>query len=318
MDQEKKRSKSTGKQVFPKYLFIITIIISILVSGSVGYATSRVVINASDREASEMKLLKEDMMKARTDSIKVIETEVPKIMSDLEKYNQDIILINENISWLDKNLAPITAATDQFDTAISFIVNANSLVKIPVVDKVSSELSFAQVQLEDINGMLIHLEDLSLIQKEISYSHQKVELLYAEYEKDKSVDQLLLIQEELDSNLIYQIEDLRTLTPEAYEVFEVSSNVLLTIEQIKSMYNSIEETGKNALKTIQFWKENEEDPEIGSDIKEDLKEDFKTSKEDLQNLPDELTQRSKETINSINLVQQELQTLKMTQMVIGE
>ncbi|RAZ81520.1 hypothetical protein [Planococcus halotolerans] len=127
-----------------------------------------------------------------------------------------------------------------------------------------------------------------------------------------------VIEEELNSTLIYQIEDLKNITIEAREVFELSSSVLVTVNSAKSLYNSIQETGKNTLDAVQFWKDNKEIAEIETDIKKDFKKDLAASQEKLENLPDELALQSIDTVTSINNIQKELQTIKVAQMIISQ
>lgn len=150
----------------------------------------------------------------------------------------------------------------------------------------------------------------------MSDSYQKINLLYEKYQKEKSIEQLLQIEQELNSNLIYQIEDLRNSTIEAHKVLDLSSNVLITVNKTRSLFNSIQEMGKNTLNGIQFWKENEGSSEIGAN--ESLEKDLVASIEKIQKLPNELAQRSKSSITSISIVQKELQTIKIAQMVSSE
>lgn len=318
MEPEKKRAKSSPKQLFQRYLFPITIISSILISGSVGYTASRIAVNNSSRNSAEMNTTENQITEARNESIKVIETEIPKIISDLEKYNQDINLIDENIKLLEGNLAPIRDALGKFGSTISVVQGVSTFVPVPIASKISTSLDYAEVTLDEVDSILFRMENLTVIKQEMSNSHQKLKLLYEEYQKEKSIEQLLLIEQELNSNLIYQIEDLRVMTMEAHEVIELSSSVLVTVNQAKSFYNSIQETGETTLDAIQFWKDTEEDSEMGANIKENLEKDLEASKEEIQNLPKELAQQSKDSITSINNVQKELQTVRIAQMVIGE
>ncbi|URM33160.1 hypothetical protein LLY41_01325 [Cytobacillus firmus] len=76
--------------------------------------------------------------------------------------------------------------------------------------------------------------------------------------------------------------------------------------------------GENTLNAIQFWKDDEGSSEIGADIKESLEKDLAASIEKIQKLPNELAQRSKSSITSISIVQKELQTIKIAQMVSSE
>lgn len=318
MELEKKRAKSESKKRFRKYLFPAIITSSILVSGSIGYAASRMAIDSNASDSAEMHIMKNQITEARNESIKVLETEIPKIISDLEKYNEDINLINENIKWLDGNIAPIRDATREFDSAITAIIEISRFVNVPVVSKISDELAFAQNGLNEVDEILLGMENLTVIQQEMSDSHQKLNSLYEEYRKEKSMEQLLRIEQELNSNLVYQIEDLRDLTIEAHEVFELSSTILIAVNTVKSSLDSIEETGEIALNAIQFWKDNKKDSKNETIIHADLERELTTSKEQIQALPDEIAQQSRNTISSINDIQQELQIIRIAQMVINE
>ena len=318
MEPEKKRAKSSPKQSLQRYLFPITIISSILISGSVGYTAGQMAINNNSSDSAEIHTMKNQLTENRNDSIKLIETEIPKIISDLEKYNQEINLLVKNVDWLKENLVPIRDATDTINKTITVINGVNNFANIPFVDKYSNDLAFAQSTFVEVDSILGRMENLTVIQQEMSDSHRKLNLLHEEYQKEKSIEQLLLIEQELNSNLIYQIEDLRNITMDAQEVFELSSGILTTVNQAKSFFNSIQKTGTNTLDAIQFWKDNEEDSESGANINESLEKDLAASKEEIQDLPKELAQQSKDSITSINNVQKELQTIRLAQMVIGE
>jgi hypothetical protein len=315
MEVEKSRVVSNQKPVLQRYLIPITIISSILISGSTGYITSQIAVNNNVSDLTEIKTMKKQVNEARNHSLKVIETELPKIIRDLDQYNQDINLVVENVEWVKENLAPIRNAIDKFDSVITVAKGVNTFVDFPVVGNISIKLASAQIQINEIDRTLSRLEDLTVIQQEISDSHQKINSLFEEYQKEKDIELLFQIEQELNSNLIYQIEDLRSSTVEAHKVLELSSSVLTTVNKTRSLLSSMQEMGKNTIEAIQFWKENEDSSEFGADIKESLEKD---SIEKIEKLPDELAQRSKSSITSISIVQKELQTIKMAQMISSE
>jgi hypothetical protein len=318
MELEKGRAVYKQKQVFQRYLFPITIISSMLISGSIAYTVSQIVVNNSVGDPTEINIMKDQVNEARDNSLKVIETELPKIISDLDKYDQDINLLVKNVEWLNGNLAPIRDAIGKFDPAITVVKGVNTFVDNPIVSKISTDLAFAQIKLDEIDSILFRLENLTVIKQEMSDSHQKLNVLFEKYQKEKSIELLFQIEQELNSNLIYQIEDLRNATIEAHKVFELSSSVLITVNKTRSLFNSIQEMGENTLNAIQFWKENEGSSEIGANIKESLEKDLVASTEKIQKLPNELAQRSKSSITSISNVQKELQTIKIAQMISSE
>ncbi|MBM7660417.1 prefoldin subunit 5 [Bacillus mesophilus] len=318
MELEKEKSISNPKQVFQRYLFPIAIISSILISGSIGFTASQLGVNNSVGNQAEIKAMQNRVNEARNNSLKVIEAELPKIISDLENYNQDINLLVENVEWLNGNLAPIRNTLGKFNSAINVVKGVNTFVELPIVDNISTKLDFAQIQFNEIDSILFGLEKLTVIKHEMTDSHQKLDLLVEKYQKEKDIELLFQIEQELNSNLIYQIEDLRNSTREAHKAFELSSSVLITVDKTKSLFNSIQEMGNNTLNAIQFWKENEGSSTIGADINESLEKDIDASIEKLQKLPNELAKRSKSSITSINNVQKELQTIKIAQMISSE
>ncbi|WP_226646224.1 hypothetical protein [Mesobacillus subterraneus] len=315
MEVEKSRVVSNQKPMLQKYLFPITIISSILISGSTGYLTSQIAVNNSVGDSTDIISMKKQVNEARDQSLKVIETELPKIISDLDQYNQDINLLVDNVEWLKGNLAPIRDAIGKFGTAITVVRGVNTLVGLPSVSKISTDLAFLQIQLDEIDSLLFRLENLTLIQQEISDSHQKLHSLFEEYQKEKDMELLFQIEKELDSNLIYQIEDLRSSTVEAHKVLELSSSVLTTVNKTRSLFSSIQEMGKSAIDAIQFWKEDEGGSEMEA---ESMEKELVASIDRIEKLPRELTQRSKSSITSISLVQKELQTIKIAELISSE
>lgn len=289
-----------------------------LFSVLIGYTASQIVVNNSVGDSTELNSMKNRVNEAKNNSLKVIESELPKIISDLDKYNQDINLLAENVEWLNGNLAPIRDVIGKFDSAITVVRGVNTFVGNPTVNKISTDLALTQIKLDEIDSILFRLENLTVIKQEMNASHQKLNLLFEEYQKEKSIEQLFQIEQELNSNLIYQIEDLRNATIEAHKVLELSSSVLITVNKTKSLFISIKEMGESTLNAIQFWKENEGSSEIGAEIKESLEKDLVASIEKIQKLPNELAQRSKSSITSISNVQKELQTIKIAQMISSE
>lgn len=316
MNLENKRSKPSSNLTLQKYLIPISIVLSILISGSVGFTASQVAINNSANDSSEGNLMKKQTVEARNEAIKAIETEMPKIISDLESYNQDLNLISDNINWLKESLAPIRGSSGVIDTTISVINGVNTFTNIPLVENYSTDIKFAKIKLDEVDNLLIRLENLIVTQQEISDSNQKLKLLFEEYRKNNNIEQLLLIEEELNSNLIFHIEDLRNLTVEAREVFELSSSILNTLNRAESVLNFIREKGKSTLDVVRFWKDDEQVSEIEGNIDEDLESDIADSKEELKNLPDKIAQQSKESMIAIGKVQKELQTIEIAEMIL--
>lgn len=326
MELERARAVSNQKQEFQRASFPITIFLSMLISAVIGFTASQIAVNNSVGNKTEINTMMNQVNEARKHSVKVIETELPKIISDLEKYNKDLNFLVENVERLDGILTPIKNAIGGLESAITVARGVSNFVDLPIVgnistnvtNNISTKIAIAQIQLADIDSIVLDLKKLTVIQQEMSDSHQMLSLLFEEYQEEKSIEKLLQIEKELNSNLIYQIEDLRNTTVEARKVFELSSSVLITVDKTISLYNSIQKMGKNTLKAIQFWKENDGGSEIEADIKESLEKDLGATLEKIQKLPNELTQRSKSSITSISIVQKEIQTIKIAQMISSE
>lgn len=317
MELEKKRlEKGSRKSIWEKYFFPITLTSSILVSGVVGYGTSQWGERSYASNAVEVENMNEEIAEARDASIRIIEAEIPKVLNELDIYEQDIQLISDNITWLETNLEPMREATGKFGTLITSIQVVNTVTKVPLLDKFGADLDFAKIKLGEIDSILLEMESLTTIQNEINTSQEEIITLYEQYKLDKNTDHLLLIEQEMNSNLVYQIEDLKNLSHDSYEVLELSSSVLTTINLAKTFLNSAENLGASALDKIQFWKKDEEDKTKLAE--EEIKEEIVSSKEEIKSLPDRLEEQSRETITSIHKIQTELQTIKMAEMVLGE
>lgn len=311
-----KRSKSNSNLTIQKYLIPITIALSVLISGSIGYIASQIAVRNNSVDSSEITLMNKQLVVTRNKAITVIEAEVPEIISALETYNHDINLISDNINWLKESLEPIRGSAGIINTTITVIDGVNTFTNIPLVENYSTDIKFAKIKLNEVDNLLVRLEELAIIQQEISDSNENLKVLFEEYQKNNSVEDLLLIEEELNSNLIYHIEDLRNLTSEAREVFELSSSILTTLNQAKSVLDFIRDTGKGTLEVVQFWKDDEQISEIEENINKDLEEELAASKEEFQNLPEKIAQQSKKSMTSISRVQKELQTIKVAEMIL--
>lgn len=328
MEVEKESSVNNRKQVFQSYLFPITIISSMLISGLIGYTSSQIVVNNSvgdlkeSNTTTENNSMKNQVNAARNNSLKVVDSELPKLISDLEKYNQDINLLVENVEWLKGNLALIRESIDKIDSAFAVVKGVNTFVDLPIVGnigdnlsiKISTNLAITKIQLDEVNSILLDLENLAVTKKEMTDSYKKLNVLYEKHKKEKNIEQLFQIEQELNSNLIYQIEEVKNSSIEARKVFELSSTVLITVDKTGSIFNSIKEMGENTLDAIQFWKENE----IQADTNKSLEKDLVASLEKIQELPNELDTRSKNSLMSISIIQREIQTIKISQMIITE
>lgn len=312
---EMKNSRVRHKKSFQKYFFLLTILTTILISAGVSYGVSYSTKAHSTNSNEDMKEIKDQITKESEEAINKIESEVPQIINDLEKYKQDIELVNEKVEWLEQKIGPLREWTNNFGKGISILSNLGSYVPIPVASKVSTDLKFANINLNKIDELLAQMEKLMVIEQELTTSHQKVESLYEMYQEDKNIETLLEIEHELNNNLIYQIEDLRTMSIEAKEVFELSFSILNILNETETFIKSSKQKGENTLEFLQFWKSNKEISELETTIDEKIDEEIKMSTEQMKNLPNELTERSRNTMTLINSVQKELQVLRIAQMI---
>ncbi|PJK16109.1 hypothetical protein CQS04_09330 [Chryseomicrobium excrementi] len=315
--EETRLEMSSKKSIWEKYLFPITIVSSIVVSGVVGYSASQWGERSFASDSGEVEEMKEEMTKARNQSLEVIEAEIPEILSDLETYSEDIKLVSENITIVENSLQPIRDVSEKVNTAISIARNVNVVTRIGYIDRFSNKLEVAQVKLAEIDLVLLNMENLTVIQKDMQESHAKISNLYGEYQKEKNIDYLLDIDKELNSNLVYRMEELKNLTNEAHELLEFSSDIVETTNSVADFLNNPTETSKELFEAVQFWKDENEKAEA-EEVDKEIEEDIKTSKEKIQDLPTKLEEQSRNTITSIHTIQKELQTVKITEMVIGE
>lgn len=288
------------KSGLKKYLLPIIIIPTICIAGLSGCQDSSTSTNASVNDAID-----NQENEAVKKSLKIVETELPKIINDLEKYNQDIELLSGGVKWIKENLDGIRDLKNKLDGVIK-LAQAVSWV-VPQLDKMMEKSDIVQVEFEQIDTILSELDKLIDIQQEMNDSHQTINDLFEQYKQQKDMELLFQIEQQLNSNLINQIESLQEVTQETNTVFELSSNILITMNTIKSWIDSV----KN---TIPFLEEKEVDPKEVENIKKELA----AMTEKIQKLPNKLEERSKSSISSIDIVQKEIQTLKVAQMVSGE
>jgi esterase/lipase len=192
MEVEKERTVKNQKKVFQRHLFLITIISSMLIAGLIGYTSSQIAVNNRVSDPKEINTqtqtefnttteyiaLKNQVNEARNNSLKVMDTELPKISSDLEKYNEDINLLVENVEWLKDNLALIRDSIGKIDSAFTVVKGVNTFVDLPIVGnigdnlsiKISTNLALTKIQLDEINSILLELENLTVLKKEMSDS----------------------------------------------------------------------------------------------------------------------------------------------------
>lgn len=149
-------------------------------------------------------------------------------------------------------------------------------------------------------------------------TRKQISELYKKYQTENDPALLLEMEHELDTELVYQIEDVRTSTIEAREVLESSAGVVTATNNTISIYQKAKNTGGKALETLQFWKEEKDKNKIDQEKYEQIEKELADSRERLKDLPDEMAERSKKTISSINEVKTELQVIRMAEVIQGD
>lgn len=312
---ESKRERTSRRtSFFQRYLIPITIASSVIVSGTVGYFVSHFNTKESIAQA-EMQSRVDDMQE---ESVAAIEKEIPQIIDDLEEYDQDLAQLVKQVDWLKRNMIPVRDGLDYINGATLVISGVNSVVSNPILGKMSSSLSSANSTLNEVDAFLFRLEHLSSVKQEMGATCKQISELYKKYQTENDPALLLEMEHELDTELVYQIEDVRTSTIEAREVLESSAGVVTATNNTISIYQKAKNTGGKALETLQFWKEEKDKNKIDQEKYEQIEKELADSRERLKDLPDEMAERSKKTISSINEVKTELQVIRMAEVIQGD
>lgn len=312
---ESKRERTSRRtSFFQRYLIPITIASSVIVSGTVGYFVSHFNTKESIAQA-EMQSRVDDMQE---ESVAAIEKEIPQIIDDLEEYDQDLAQLVKQVDWLKRNMIPVRDGLDYINGATLVISGVNSVVSNPILGKMSSSLSSANSTLNEVDAFLFRLEHLSSVKQEMGATRKQISELYKKYQTENDPALLLEMEHELDTELVYQIEDVRTSTIEAREVLESSAGVVTATNNTISIYQKAKNTGGKALETLQFWKEEKDKNKIDQEKYEQIEKELADSRERLKDLPDEMAERSKKTISSINEVKTELQVIRMAEVIQGD
>ncbi|MCT4798655.1 hypothetical protein ACFO4U_12265 [Exiguobacterium profundum] len=311
---ESKKDTLTRKRTstFQRYLLPITLVSSLIVSGSVSYIVSKLNQSESEKvsadQSSQMKI--EQMQQ---DSLAVIEEKTPKILNDLNEYEKDLSEIVNQVELVNEKLFPIRDLLEQIDSATLVLSGVNSMVNNPLLGKVSGYVSNTNNALTELDAILFRLEHLSQVKADMKKTRERVEQSYSDYQNSHDPVKLIDIEKELDSELIYQIEDIRNSTVEAHEALEISSKVLLSVNKTISTYYSFQSSSEKVIQSLQFWKEKKQVTKIDQSQHEQFMKELDESSERLKNLPEDLAKRSNETISSINSVKSELQMIRLTE-----
>ena len=142
---ESKRERTTRRtSFFQRYLIPITIVSSVVVSGTVGYFVSHFNTKESFAQA-EMQSRVDDMQE---ESVTIIEKEIPQIIEDLDEYDQDLAQLVQQVDLLNQNMVPVRKGLDYINGATLVISGVNIVVSNPMLGKMSSSLSSANCILQ--------------------------------------------------------------------------------------------------------------------------------------------------------------------------
>jgi len=309
---ESKRERTTRRtSFFQRYLIPITIVSSVVVSGTVGYFVSHFNTKESFAQA-EMQSRVDDMQE---ESVTIIEKEIPQIIEDLDEYDQDLAQLVQQVDLLNQNMVPVRKGLDYINGATLVISGVNIVVSNPMLGKMSSSLSSANSTLNEVDAFLFRLEHLSSVKQEMGETRKQISELYEKYQTKNDPALLLEMEHELDTELVYQIEDVRTATIEAREVLESSAGVVMATNNTISIYQKVKNASGKAFETLQFWKEEKNENKIDQDEFDRIEKELADSRERLKGLPEEMAERSKETISSINEVKTELQVVRLAEVI---
>ncbi|WP_114165069.1 hypothetical protein [Exiguobacterium sp. TNDT2] len=309
---ESKRERTTRRaSFFQKYLIPITIASSVIVSGAVSYFVSHFNTNESIAQA-EMQSRVDNM---QAESVTTIEREVPQIINDLKEYDKDLNELVKQVNWLKQNMTPVRDGLNYINSATLVISGVNSVVSNPILGKMSSSLSSANSTLNEMDAFLFRLEHLSSVKEEMGKTREQISELYESYQIKNDPALLLEMEHELDTELVYQIEDVRTATIEAREVLESSKDVIVAANYANSAYQKVKNQSGKAIEKLQFWKDGKNESKIDQDEFDRIEKELADSRERLKDLPEEMAERSKETISSINEVKTELQVVRLAEVI---
>ncbi|TCI69721.1 MULTISPECIES: hypothetical protein [unclassified Exiguobacterium] len=309
---ESKRERTTRRtSFFQRYLIPITIVSSVVVSGTVGYFVSHFNTKESFAQA-EMQSRVDDM---QVESVTTIEKEVPRIINDLKEYDKDLNELVQQVDWLKQNMIPVRDGLEYINSATFVISGINNVVSHPMLSKVTTHLSTANSTLNEVDAVVFRLGHLSDIKQEMGKTRERVNQLYETYQTENDPALLLEMERELDTELVYQIEDVRTATIEAREALESSTKVILAANYANSTYQKVKNTSGKAIEKLQFWKEEKNENKIDQDEFDRIEKELADSRERLKDLPEEMAERSKETISSINEVKTELQVVRLAEVI---
>lgn len=310
-----KRERSTHKtSTYKTYLIPLTLVSSMFVSGIVSY-----VVSQTNKEADVTnEAVQQKVIRMEEDAIQKIEQEIPQIIVHLDAYDEDLSAVLKQVQQLKETLTPIRASVEEVQIVSSVFSMANQVISNPILAKANAQIENANMTLGEVDRILFRLEHLSTIQQNMKDTRKQINTLYAKYQSEKDPALLLELEQELDTDLTYQIEEIQNTTIEAHDVLEDSANLAMIVNSASEQLIEMKEKSGKAIEFIQFWKADAKGSDSNTLDSDAIKKELDDSQKRLKDLPDTLATRSREATASVNQVRSELEVLRLTDVLRQE
>lgn len=320
MEVKFREFKGRLNKVFSKHMIPISLILSIFLSSTIGYTSALLATNntnAATTSSSSFKkqeeTIKDKLKNAEKVSINQIESELANLSNHYQLYRDDLTLMLEQVKWLNDYLVPYRGIIKTLP-ALSYI---KFIGVIPGADEIGDKISLAKRNINEIDETLKSLEALSALNTELNNSIGKIEGLYKEYGRTKDVNILFQIEQELTTNFSYLIKDLGHYSEGSYSAFKISYSILNSIIHIKKFGNLTKDVSQDAMDAVKFWEKESKELESATNIEIDksAEKNLNEKVNRLKQLPEKLEKQTRDSLNSINTIQKELQTLKVVNII---
>jgi hypothetical protein len=263
---------------------------------------------------SKESIAAEKVTKARQQSVQEIETALDQLEENLQFYQETSQLLHEQQQGVN-GLLPFNDGLEKLTSVADktkHITKIKPLQQVASVSKIATPIgavsSAASATLWNVAGHLETIQQYEELDKKLTASIQKINALHKQYNETKDLKLMEQIHEELTSNYIYLLVDLKDYTNESIDTFNKLALILYQGQNIKM--NLSEGIGK-----ITFWKETDE---------EDKKEQKKTLKQLDDNMkrikliPTEITNRYKEDNTTVIKIESELRVIQTLDRMLSD
>jgi hypothetical protein len=263
---------------------------------------------------SKESIAAEKVTKARQQSVQEIETALDQLEENLQFYQETSQLLHEQQQGVN-GLLPFNDGLEKLTSVADktkHITKIKPIQQVASVSKIATPIgavsSAASATLGNVAGHLETIQQYEELDKKLTASIQKINALHKQYNETKDLKLMEQIHEELTSNYIYLLVDLKDYTNESIDTFNKLALILYQGQNIKM--NVSEGIGK-----ITFWKETDE---------EDKKEQKKTLKQLDDNMkrikliPTEITNRYKEDNATVIKIESELRVIQTLDRMLSD